>query len=172
MVGLEALLEQALQVCIETRLGRELHRMVAAFALGEVAIEHMDRLAVAVGEGAADPAPLGFLVIAGEPLEHFQRLRQGHQRNAVMTFLPVKMHVVTQRLDFGEGELVVGDLGFLQANDVRAMFFDQCRQLVRTCAQAVDIEGNDFHRGTPEKTPMLAHPAPRQPALAARPWRC
>jgi hypothetical protein len=37
------------------------------------------------------------------------------------------------------------DLGFLQADHVRLMLFDQRRQLMRTGAQSVDVEGDDLH---------------------------
>ncbi|MNF01020.1 hypothetical protein D3C80_1999450 [compost metagenome] len=55
------------------------------------------------------------------------------------------MHVVTQRLDLGERELVVVDLGFLQADDIWLVLIDQCRQLMGAGAQAIDIERDDLH---------------------------
>ncbi|MCY1401265.1 hypothetical protein D9M71_163810 [compost metagenome] len=64
--------------------------------------------------------------------------------------------VIAQRLDLGEGELLVRDFGFLQADDVWLMFFDQRRQLMGPGPQAVDIERNDFHGGSPGKSGMLA----------------
>ena len=45
----------------------------------------------------------------------------------------------------GQGELVVVDLGFLQADHVRLMLFDQRCQLMRASAQPVDVEGDDLH---------------------------
>ena len=62
------------------------------------------------------------------------------QGNAVVTFLTVEVHVVAQRFDIGEGELLVADFGFLEANHVRLVFFDQRCQLMRPSAQAIDVE--------------------------------
>jgi len=58
------------------------------------------------------------------------------------------MHVVTQRFDVGQGKLIVADLGFLQADHVRLVLFDQRRQLVRAGSQAVDVETDDLHGKT------------------------
>jgi hypothetical protein len=55
------------------------------------------------------------------------------------------MHVVAELADFGFGELLIGYLGFLQADHVRLVFFDQGLQLMRARTQAIDIEGDDFH---------------------------
>ncbi|MNW67292.1 hypothetical protein D3C74_458600 [compost metagenome] len=62
-----------------------------------------------------------------------------------MAFLAVEIHVVAEGADFFERELVVVDLGFLQADHVRLVFFDQRCQLMRTGTQSVDVEGNDLH---------------------------
>ncbi len=58
------------------------------------------------------------------------------------------VHVITQGLDISQRELIVADLGFLQANHVRLVLFDQRRQLVRARAQAVDVERDDLHEKT------------------------
>ncbi|MNP78009.1 hypothetical protein D3C76_1755400 [compost metagenome] len=63
-----------------------------------------------------------------------------------MAFLPVIVDVVAELADFGFRELVVGNLGFLQADHVRLVLFDQRLELVGTCPQAIDIERNDLHR--------------------------
>ncbi|MNI93091.1 hypothetical protein D3C73_1509830 [compost metagenome] len=63
-----------------------------------------------------------------------------------MAFLPVVVHVVAELADFRFRELVVGNLGFLQADHVRLVLFDQRLELVGTGAQAIDIERNDLHR--------------------------
>ena len=62
-----------------------------------------------------------------------------------MAFLAVVIHVIAQCLYFGQGELVVMHLGFLQANHVGLMLFNQRRQLMGASPQPVDIEGDDFH---------------------------
>ncbi|MNJ51896.1 hypothetical protein D3C77_472120 [compost metagenome] len=64
-----------------------------------------------------------------------------------MALLAVVVHVVAQRLDIGEGELLVGDFGLLQTDDVRLVLVDQCRQLMRAGAQTIDIERNQLHCG-------------------------
>ncbi|MDT4839784.1 hypothetical protein FQZ97_735850 [compost metagenome] len=134
-----------LQVGVEALLGGELDRVVAAFALREIAIHHGHRVALRVGEGAVDKAPLAVLAIAGETLVQRQRLLAREQGDAVMAFLTVVMHVVAEIADVRLGELLVGDLGFLQADHVRLVFLDQGRQLMWACPQAVDIEGDDLH---------------------------
>ncbi|MNN96071.1 hypothetical protein D3C81_2149960 [compost metagenome] len=63
-----------------------------------------------------------------------------------MAFLTVIVDVVAELADFGFGELVVGNLGFLQADHVRLVLGDQRFELVGTRSQAIDIERNDLHR--------------------------
>ncbi len=89
---------------------------------------------------------MGLFIVAVKTLVHDQRRLTRQQGYAVMTFLPMEMHVITQRFDFGLWELIVRDLGFLQADDVRLVFFNQRRQLMRARAQAVDVERHNFHR--------------------------
>ncbi|MNV55924.1 hypothetical protein D3C71_1481770 [compost metagenome] len=62
-----------------------------------------------------------------------------------MALLAVVLDVVAKRLDVGMGKLLVGYLGFLQTDDIRLVPLDQLSQLMRTCAQSIDIEGNEFH---------------------------
>ena len=57
-----------------------------------------------------------------------------------MAFLTMEVHVIPQRFDVGDGELIVMDLGFLQADHVRLVFLDQRCQLMWPSAQAVDVE--------------------------------
>ncbi|MNN72947.1 hypothetical protein D3C81_1890260 [compost metagenome] len=98
-----------------------------------------------IGESAPDKAPLGVFFIAVKAFVNLQGRLAREQGDAVMAFLPMVMHVVTQRLDLGERELVVVDLGFLQADDVWLVLLDQCRQLMGAGAQAVDVERDDLH---------------------------
>ncbi|MCY1248953.1 hypothetical protein D9M72_624470 [compost metagenome] len=74
-----------------------------------------------------------------------QRLLAREQGDAVMAFLPVEVHVITQGLHLGQRELFVVDLGFLQADHIGLVLFDQRRQLMGTGAQPVDVEGDDLH---------------------------
>ncbi|MNG02797.1 hypothetical protein D3C84_858410 [compost metagenome] len=70
-----------------------------------------------------------------------------------MAFLAMEMHVITQGLDLGQRELIVADLGFLQADHVRLVLFDQRRQLMGPGAQAIDVERDDLHgKHNPDKT--------------------
>ncbi|MNJ54496.1 hypothetical protein D3C77_499370 [compost metagenome] len=127
--------------------------MVTAFTLGEIAVHDGDRRAISIGEGAPDKAPLSVFLIAGKAFMQAQRCLAREQGNAVMTFLAMKVHVITQGLDICQWKLLVADLGFLQADNIRLMLFDQRRQLMRPCAQAVDVERDDLHgQNNPDKS--------------------
>ena len=136
----ELALKQVLQIAVEALLGREFGRVIAAFSLWEVTIHDGHRLAVFVSESAPDKTALGVFFVAGKAFVQFQRRLARKQGNAVMAFLTMKVHVITQRFDLGERELVVMHLGFLQADHVRLMFLDQRCQLMRPSAQAIDVE--------------------------------
>ena len=123
-----------LQIFVETLLGRELGGVVAAFALWEIAVHDRDRMAIFIGESAPDEAALGVFVIAGKTFVHAQRFLAREQGHAVMAFLTVVVDVIAQGLHFGEGELLVMDFGFLQANHIGLMLFNQRRQLMRAGA--------------------------------------
>ncbi|MNZ53116.1 hypothetical protein D3C78_709840 [compost metagenome] len=146
LARLELALQQHLQVGVEAFLGRKLHRMIAALALGEITVHHGHRIALGIGEGAVDEAALGVLAVAGEALDQRQRLLAREQGHAIVAFLPVIVDVVAELADFRFRELVVGNLGFLQADHVRLVLFDQRLELVGTRPQAIDIERNDLHR--------------------------
>src|SRR5690606_24388670 len=151
----ETLLQQRLQVGVELGLGWKLHRMVAAFALGKIAVHDGHRLAVGIGEAAPDKALLRVFTVTGKALVDFQRRLARQQGDTVMTFLAVVMHVVAECFGLCQGELLVGDLGFLQADDIRLMLFDDRRQLVRSCPQSIDIERNKFHQWHSRKSVIL-----------------
>ncbi len=68
------------------------------------------------------------------------------QSDTVMAFLAVEVHVIAQRFDFRLGKLLVRNLGFLKTDHVRLMFVDQRRQLMRSSAQTIDVERDDFHK--------------------------
>ena len=132
--------QQLLQVGVELGLGWELGRMITAFTLREIAIHDGNWLAVSIGKGAPDKTPLSFFVIAGKALVQAQRRLARKQGDAVMALLAVVMHVIAEGSDVGKRELLVGNLGFLQADDIRLVLVDQGGQLMRTGTQAVDIE--------------------------------
>ncbi|MNT57697.1 hypothetical protein D3C72_1950860 [compost metagenome] len=85
------------------------------------------------------------LAVPGEALEQILRCLARQQGNSVVALLAVVLDVVAKRLDVGMGKLLVGYLGFLQTDDIRLVPLDQLSQLMRTCAQSIDIEGNEFH---------------------------
>ncbi|MCY1434177.1 hypothetical protein D9M71_502290 [compost metagenome] len=127
--------------------------MVAAFALGEIAVHDGDRVAIGIGEGAPDEAALGVFFIGGKAFVQAKRLLAREQGDAVVAFLAMVVHVVTQCLHVGQRELIVADLGFLQADHVRLVLFDQRRQLMGPGAQAIDVERDDLHgKHNPDKT--------------------
>ncbi|MNE55910.1 hypothetical protein D3C80_1507800 [compost metagenome] len=66
-----------------------------------------------------------------------------------MAFLAVIKHVITVLADFFQREHVVMHLGFLQTNYVRLVLFDNGGKLMRTCAQSVDIKGDELHSREP-----------------------
>ena len=92
---------------------------------------------------------LGIFSVIREALVNLQRFLSGEQGDAVMAFLPVVMNVVAELADILFGELLIGHFDFLQADDIRLVFVDQRRQLMRARAQPIDIERNDLHRKAP-----------------------
>lgn len=115
------------------------------FHPGEVAVHDGDRCAIGVGEGAPDETALGVFLVGTEALEQAQwRLaRAGRRRSG--PFLTMEVHVVAQCLNFSQWELLVSHFGFLQADHVRLVLFDQRGQLMGPGAQAVDVERDDLH---------------------------
>ena len=57
-----------------------------------------------------------------------------------MAFLTMIKDVVTELRHVFQREHVVMDFGFLQADDVRTMLFDQCLELMRTGTQPIDVK--------------------------------
>ena len=58
---------------------------------------------------------------------NFQRRLAREQGDPVVTFLSVIVDVIAEGLDLRLRELLVGHLGFLQADDVRLMLVDDRR---------------------------------------------
>ena len=84
-------------------------------------------------------------VVTGKAATHGNRRLFGQQRDAIMAFLPVIKDVIAEPGDLFEREHVVVNFGFLQANHVRLVFFDDGGQLVWAGTQAVDIKRDEFH---------------------------
>ncbi|VAQ39517.1 Uncharacterised protein [Klebsiella pneumoniae] len=137
-------LQIVLQILIERRFGREFGFMIAAFTLREIAVNHCD-----VAEGRRDlrhnDAALSLFAIVRETAADGNRRLFGQQRDAIMAFLPVIKDVIAEPGDLFEREHVVVNFGFLQANHVRLVFFDDGGQLVWAGTQAVDIKRDEFH---------------------------
>jgi hypothetical protein len=161
--GIEVLLQMGLEVRIESGLGGELDRVVPALALGEISIEHDQRLAIGTGQGGADHPALCVLAVIRKALAYPQGFITGQQRNAVMAFLAMIMHVIAQLLHRLEGKLLIIHLGFLQPDHGGRMLIDQLLQLMRSGAQAIDVERNYFHVNPIEKT--------RKGQIGDRPFR-
>ena len=49
-------------------------------------------------------------------------------------------NLVTKLFDIVQGEILIGDLGFLKADDVRIMGLYDCFQLMQSNPNAVDVE--------------------------------
>src|SRR5207253_1951848 len=145
LVAAELRFQQLLQIVVKTLLGREFGRVVTVFTLWEIAVHDGHRYAVGIGESAPDKASLSVFFITGKAFMQCDRCQAREQGDAVMALLPVVMHLVTQGLNFGQGELVVMDLGFLQPDHVRLVLLDQRGQLMGPGAQAVDVERDDLH---------------------------
>src|SRR5690606_29669270 len=118
----------------------------------------------------------GVLAVVGKALVYLQRRLAGEQGDAVVALLAMVVHVVAELADLRFRELVVGDLGFLQADHVRPMLLDQRLQLMGAGTQAIDIEGNDLHgratdRENADASPVRrARPASGGGAMAVLSW--
>ena len=119
--------------------------MVAALTLWEIAVHDRHRHAIGVSERAPDEAALGVFFVSRETFVDSNRLLTREHCHAVVAFLAMEIHVVAKGAYFFQRKLIVVDLGFLQADHVRLVFFDQRCQLMRTGAQSVDVEGNNLH---------------------------
>lgn len=108
-------------VGVEAFLGRELDRVVAAFALGEVAVDDPQGRPGGEVEGGADEALLGLVAVAGEAEPDVAGRLEGEERHAVVGLLAVVDHVIAQGLHGGQGEVGILHLGFLEADDVGPM---------------------------------------------------
>src|SRR5690606_25591523 len=94
----EALLKVCLQISIEAGLGRKLDRVGAVFTLGEITIEHDQRLAIGARQGRADHATLGIITVFRKPLAYPQRFITGQQRDTIVPLLAMVVNVITKGL--------------------------------------------------------------------------
>ena len=118
--------------------------MIAAFTLWEITVNHRD-VAERRRDLRHDDAALSLFAIVRETAADGNRRLFGQQRDAIMAFLPVIKDVIAEPGDLFEREHVVVNFGFLQANHVRLVFFDDGGQLVWAGTQAVDIKRDEFH---------------------------
>ena len=138
------LLQVLAQVRIELFLARKLGRVAAVLTLGEVTVDDGQLAAVPGVEGCDDKSSLAVFGIGGETLVHAGCRFPVEQGNAVVGLLAVKDDIVAKVSHLLDGKILVDDLGFLQADKFRAMFFDHRLQLVQASPNAVDIKGYDF----------------------------
>ena len=120
--------------------------MIAAFALGEVAVQNCQ--AGPVATAIAGRLKTTLLVVAGpgEAQLHVLRRASRQQRNAVVAFLPIVVdELVAELLNCLHGELLVTDFGFLQRDDLRRVTLGDGLELVQPGANAVGVEGDDAH---------------------------
>ncbi|MNI60541.1 hypothetical protein D3C73_1157660 [compost metagenome] len=144
IVALQFSLQIVLQVLIKRGFGWELQRVVTAFALRKIAVNHGD-IPQWRRDFGHDNTALSFFVIVREATTHRNGRFFRQQRDAVMAFLTVIENVVTQLCDLFEREHVIVDFCLLQADHIRLVFFDNGCQLMRTGTQAVDIKRDKFH---------------------------
>ena len=97
-----------------------------------------------------------------------------------MPFLAMVVDVITKGLHAFKRELRIVNLGFLQADYRGSVFVDKFLKLMRSRAQAIDIERNEFHafpivkipdgrlRGRPMSDDMVASPG--DPLMCSWPW--
>ena len=133
-----------LQILIKLRLCREFYRMVAAFTLREVTVDH-GNIAQRRGDFSHNNSPLRLFVITRKTATHGNRRLFGQQRHAIMAFLPVIKHVVAELRHLFEWKHIVMNFCLLQANHIRLVLFDDGFKLMRSGAQAVDIKRDKFH---------------------------
>ena len=119
--------------------------MILALPLGEVAVHHLDDGAVFPLEAGHDHAALGIFRIGGETLLHLDGSLLAHDGDPVMPLLAVEDHVVAHGLHIRDREGFVVHLDLLQADHVRLVLVDKGLQLMKTGAQAIDIERDDLH---------------------------
>ena len=99
--------------------------MITALALGEITVDDGQGLAVH-RETAPDQSPLGFLTIPWiSAMDVLGRLA-GEQGHTIMGLLAMEMNVVPHGFHFIHRELIVVNLGFLQADNVRVQLIHHC----------------------------------------------
>ncbi len=84
-------------------------------------------------------------MVVGEGFEPSKSVTADLQSHAVMAFLPVIEYVVAVLADVFQWEHVIVNFGFLQTDHVGLVLFDNCRQLMRTRAQSIDIKRDKLH---------------------------
>ena len=99
-------------------LGGEFYRVVATLSLWEIAVDNGQGGTIH-RETTADKPPLRLFTVPGKTAANILRCLSRHQRYPIMGLLSVEVHVVTHGFHFGNRELVVIHLGFLQADNVR-----------------------------------------------------
>ena len=76
----------------------------------------------------------------GKPFGHFEGWFPGQHSDPIVSLLTMIDNLVTKLFDIVQGEILIGDLGFLKADDVRIMGLYDCFQLMQSNPNAVDVE--------------------------------
>ncbi len=119
--------------------------MAAAFTLGEITVNDPQLATVSQSKGGRQQATLVVFMVVGKPLLHLQGLAERHQSHTVVTLLTMILDLVAELPYGSQRKIGILRFGFLQADNIGPMPFDQLLQLVQAGANTVNIEGHDFH---------------------------
>src|SRR5690606_41823981 len=118
-IAVKALLQCGKKVTVEFLLAGKFARMIAAIALGKIAVDHPQGTKAGQIEIALDEAPLGLFTVVLEALAYRLHSFSIEQGDAVVALLSVKVHLVAKSIDGLERKFLVSNLGFLQTVDIR-----------------------------------------------------
>ncbi|MNN30596.1 hypothetical protein D3C81_1442500 [compost metagenome] len=122
-------------------------QLVLVFAGADVlAVDHIQVDHPQVAEGAGDD-PLLLVLEAGDADLHVLRRLARHQRHTVVGLLASEHAAVTGGDQRRVRELVVLQLGFLDADDVRAEVLEPLLQVRQADIERIDVPRGDLHAG-------------------------
>src|SRR6266568_3112897 len=124
---------------------------------GKLVIKFRTRLRIAVRQiDAADENPLDrrfnvarlhVVIVPRQCCPRDDRRTIARQdRDSVPGFLTAPYRIIACTLDRRGGEILVGTLQFLQADDVRSGGLEPMQQVWKALVDIVYVEGRDFHR--------------------------
>src|SRR6056297_2509287 len=133
------------QVAIKTLFVGKFFRVLAVFPLGKVTVDNPQAAVLAQLMAGNQQAALVCCVFIRITPVQLLKGQSGEGRDPEMAFLAMMQDLIAQLLQRLMGEFTVMNLGFLQADYVRLMFFYQRLQLMKTSPQPVDVERKYFH---------------------------